>query len=101
MRVLREYLDLTQEQFAERAGLSYKFYQQIESGRKKQVWLETIDRIASGFGLQSWQLLAPDPPASLKPAPGYPTARDIAAKWLVAEKSAAATPVRRPRKKKK
>lgn len=48
--------------------MSYKFYQQIESGRKKQVWLETIDRIAAGFGLETWELLAPTPPASLKSA---------------------------------
>lgn len=63
LRRLRLRHGLTQEQFAEAAGLSYKFYQQIETGRKKQVWLETIERLAAGFGLQAWQLLAPDEPA--------------------------------------
>jgi transcriptional regulator with XRE-family HTH domain len=46
---MRQCLGLTQEEFAEHAGLSYKFYQQIESGRKKQVWLQPLDR----FGILS------------------------------------------------
>jgi DNA-binding XRE family transcriptional regulator len=34
LKQLRKNAGLTQEQFAERAGISYKYYQQIESGRK-------------------------------------------------------------------
>ena len=62
LRRLRQRHALTQEEFAEAIGLSYKFYQQIEAGRKKQIWLETVERLAAGFGLQAWQLLAPDEP---------------------------------------
>lgn len=62
LRRLRQHHELTQEQFAETIGLSYKFYQQIEAGRKKQIWLETVERLAAGFGLEAWQLLAPDEP---------------------------------------
>jgi transcriptional regulator with XRE-family HTH domain len=86
LRWLRQCLGLTQEQFAEQAGLSYKFYQQIESGRKKQVWLETLERIAAGFGLESWQLLAPTPP-KLNPT-DYPEAVVLASRWMVADKPA-------------
>ena len=43
--------------------MSYKFYQQIEAGRKKQIWLETVERLAAGFGLEAWQILAPDEPS--------------------------------------
>jgi transcriptional regulator with XRE-family HTH domain len=81
---------MTQEQFAEHAGLSYKFYQQIESGRKKQVWLDTLERIAAGFGLESWQLLAPKPPEKLNPA-DYPEAVALAPRWMIAEKPARAS----------
>ncbi len=63
LRRLRQRHKLTQEQFAESIGLNYKFYQQIEAGRKKQIWLETVERLAKGFGLEPWQLLAPDEPA--------------------------------------
>ena len=87
LRWLRQCLGLTQEQFVEHAGLSYKFYQQIESGRKKQVWLETLERIAAGFGLESWQLLAPTPPPRLNPA-DYPETVALASRWMVADKPA-------------
>ena len=60
LRQLRESSGLTQEEFAEKAGVGYKFYQQIESGRKKQIWLETVARLAAGFGLEAWQLLGPE-----------------------------------------
>lgn len=63
LRLLRQRHGLTQEQFAEAAGLSYKFYQQIEAGRKKQLWLETVERLAVGFGLEPWQLLGPSEPS--------------------------------------
>ncbi len=53
---------MTQEQFAEAAGISYKFYQSIEAGRKKQIWLDTVGRLAAAFGLEAWQLLAPEEP---------------------------------------
>jgi transcriptional regulator with XRE-family HTH domain len=85
LRWLRQCLGLTQEEFAEHAGLSYKFYQQIESGRKKHVWLETLERIAAGFGLESWQLLAPTPPPVLRPV-DYPETVALTSRWMVADK---------------
>ena len=66
LRQLRMRRGLTQEEFAEIAGISYKFYQQIESGRKKQLWLETVERLAAGFGLEAWQLLGSELPAESK-----------------------------------
>jgi transcriptional regulator with XRE-family HTH domain len=62
LRELRRRHNITQEEFAGVAGLSYKFYQQIESGHKKQIWLETVERLAAGYGLEAWALLAPEPP---------------------------------------
>jgi hypothetical protein len=35
LKELRQRHGLTQEEFAEYAGISYKYYQQIEAGRKK------------------------------------------------------------------
>ncbi|MEY4488663.1 MAG: Helix-turn-helix domain [Verrucomicrobiota bacterium] len=64
MRELRLRHDLTQEEAADLVGVSMRFYQTLESGRKKQVWLETVDRLAEPFGLEAWQLLGPDLPAT-------------------------------------
>jgi len=66
LRELRQRHNLTQEEFADVAGLSYKHYQQIESVRKKQLWLETVERLAAGFGLEAWELLGPDLPKVTK-----------------------------------
>jgi transcriptional regulator with XRE-family HTH domain len=90
LRELRKRHHLTQEEFAELAGLNYKFYQQVEAGRKKQLWLETVERLAAGFGLEAWQLISPMLPSSSKvvlPARGtdYAAAKNEAAS-MVAEK---------------
>jgi transcriptional regulator with XRE-family HTH domain len=66
LRALRLRHDLTQEEFADIAQVSYKFYQQIESGRKKQVWLETVERLAAGYGLEAWEMLAPQEPVKTR-----------------------------------
>ena len=42
--------------------MSFKFYQILESGQKKQIWLETVEKLASVYGLRAWQLLMPDLP---------------------------------------
>ena len=60
LRELRERRGLTQEAFAEKAGFSYKYYQAIEAGRKRELRLSTLDRLAAAHGLECWQLLHPD-----------------------------------------
>jgi transcriptional regulator with XRE-family HTH domain len=59
LKALRVGIGLTQEQFAERSGISYKYYQAVEAGRKKDLRLSTLDRLAKAHGLETWQLLLP------------------------------------------
>lgn len=66
LRELRDKHGLTQEEFGAIAGFSQKHYQQIESGNKKQIWLETVERLAAAYGLEVWQLLAPTFPSKTK-----------------------------------
>lgn len=54
---------VTQEEFAAISGFNYKYYQEIESGRKKQVLLETVDRLADAYGIESSELIRETPPA--------------------------------------
>ena len=71
LRELREAHGLTQEAFAERSGISYKYYQAVETGRKRELRLSTLERLARAYRLEVWQLLAPDLPAT-EPAPKPP-----------------------------
>ena len=75
LKEMRLQCGLTQEEFAQISGLGYKFYQQIESGRKKQIWLETVQRLASAYSLETWQLLAPELPENIEPIKNNPTSR--------------------------
>jgi transcriptional regulator with XRE-family HTH domain len=50
-------LGLSQEAFAERAGLTYKHYQQVEAGRKRNITLPTLEKLAKGCGLELQELL--------------------------------------------
>ena len=50
---------ITQEQFAEKAGFSYKYYQAIEAGRKPDLRLSTLERLAKACGLELHELFAP------------------------------------------
>lgn len=59
LKALRIESGLTQEEFAEKSGISYKYYQAVEAGRKKDLRLSTLDRLAAAHGLESWQLLLP------------------------------------------
>ncbi len=63
LRELRTRHGLTQEEAAELVGVSMRFYQHIESGNKKQIWLETVERLGSAFGLEVWQFLGPTLPS--------------------------------------
>lgn len=62
LRDLREAHDLTQEAFAELAGISYKYYQAVEAGRKRELRLSTLDRLARAYDIEVWELLAPSMP---------------------------------------
>lgn len=57
VRELREAHGLSQEAFAEKAGLGYKYYQQVEAGRKRDIRLSTLEKLAKACGLELWQLL--------------------------------------------
>ena len=66
LKELRNKHGLTQEEFGAISGFSQKHYQQIESGNKKQIWLETIERLAAAYGLEAWQILSPSYPPKTK-----------------------------------
>jgi Predicted transcriptional regulators len=57
IRALRKAHGLTQEVFAERAGLTYKHYQHVEAGRKFDVRLSTLIKVAEGLGLSLRELV--------------------------------------------
>ena len=60
VRELRESRGLSQEAFAERAGMTYKYYQQLETGRKMDFHFATFLKLAKACGLEPWELLHPD-----------------------------------------
>lgn len=62
IRQLRRDRALTQEAFAEVAKISYKYYQAIEAGRKIDLRLSTLERLAHAHGLEVWEFLLPAPP---------------------------------------
>ena len=62
LRELRDANDLTQEAFAELAGMNYKYYQAVEAGRKKELRISTLEKFAAAYGIELWELLAPQMP---------------------------------------
>ena len=62
MRELRDANDLTQEAFAELAGMNYKYYQAVEAGRKRELRISTLEKLAVAYGIELWELLAPQMP---------------------------------------
>lgn len=61
---------LSQEAFAEKAGLGYKYYQHVESGRRRDIRLSTIKKLADACGLELWELLHPDTAPTVGEDPG-------------------------------
>ncbi len=57
VKQLRESLGLSQEAFAEKAGLGYKYYQSVEAGRKRDIRLSTLQKLAKACGLDLGELL--------------------------------------------
>jgi transcriptional regulator with XRE-family HTH domain len=62
LKQLRKAHGLTQERFSELAGISYKYYQAVEGGRKRELRLSTLERLARAYSVQVWELLAPELP---------------------------------------
>jgi transcriptional regulator with XRE-family HTH domain len=56
LKQLRLSLDLTQEKFAERAGLDYKYYQHIEAGRRQNLTMDILTKLAAGCGMELREL---------------------------------------------
>jgi transcriptional regulator with XRE-family HTH domain len=57
VKSLRLSLGLSQEAFAEKVGLGYKYYQSVEAGRRRDLRLSTLEKLAKGCDLRLWQLL--------------------------------------------
>jgi len=57
IKSVRESLGLSQEAFAERAGMTYKYYQHVEAGRKRDMRLSTLEKLAKACGLDLGELL--------------------------------------------
>jgi transcriptional regulator with XRE-family HTH domain len=72
LKDLRLRSGLTQAEFAEVAGFTLKVYQHIEAGRRNNLQLKTLDRIAWAYGLTLHLLFAPKLPSThlaRKPTP--------------------------------
>lgn len=86
LKALRVERGLTQEEFAEKAGLSYKYYQAVEAGRKNNLRISTLERLAKGHGLEPWQLLLPGDPKTARKAPPKPRSKKAAKKKPASKK---------------
>lgn len=74
LKVLRKQARLSQEGFAEIAGISVIYYQSIERGVRSNVSLRVIELLAGAYGLSVYELFAPKvpqvtPAASPNPPP--------------------------------
>lgn len=62
LKELREFHDLTQEQVAEISGFNYKYYQDIELGRKVDLKLSTIERLIKIYSINLHKFFSPKIP---------------------------------------
>jgi transcriptional regulator with XRE-family HTH domain len=68
---LRDRHNITQEQAAALAGVSYKYFQAVESGHRSQIRLVTLDKLARAFGLPGAALLSDVlPDSQIRPGAG-------------------------------
>jgi transcriptional regulator with XRE-family HTH domain len=77
LRELRKIHGITQEQFSEATGFSYKFYQLIEIGKKNDLRLSSLERLAAAYGIEVHELLAPQMPETRFPRKPSPEKRKI------------------------
>jgi transcriptional regulator with XRE-family HTH domain len=56
LKELRKIHGITQEEFSERTGISYKYYQE------KELRISTLERFADAYGIEVWELLGPEVP---------------------------------------
>lgn len=76
VRTLRSEKELTQSQLATRAGIDQAVVSRIERGKARQVWPQTIERLAAALGVPTGELFGlaePEPRSSAMP----PTVREI------------------------
>lgn len=57
IRQLREKAELSQEELADRAGLSRAWVSEIESGRKSPMW-RTVEQLARGLEVRMIEIVA-------------------------------------------
>jgi len=69
LRELRKRYAFTQEKVSELSGVSYKYYQQIEIGRRIDLRLSTLEKISGAYGIGVHELLAPGFPKVRLPKP--------------------------------
>jgi transcriptional regulator with XRE-family HTH domain len=51
LRQLRSQADLSQEQAADLVGVTFKYYQRLESGRVLGIRISTVEKIAKAYGI--------------------------------------------------
>ncbi|MGN8106362.1 helix-turn-helix domain-containing protein [Paraburkholderia sp. 22098] len=69
VRLARAYLNLQQDELADRASLHRTYIGGLERG-ERNITLDSLEKVASGLGIAAWHLLNPDfNPRSLFPAP--------------------------------
>jgi transcriptional regulator with XRE-family HTH domain len=66
---LRRERGWTQEQAAEKCGIGYKLYQLYELGIKQNPGLTSLEKLATGFGLEIYELLNPTFPQNRRKSP--------------------------------
>lgn len=57
LRFLRKKYNLTQEELADKSGISTKYLQNLEGKKPKTASLITLEKLAKGFGVPVWEIL--------------------------------------------
>jgi len=57
LRLLREKHSLTQEELADKSGISTKYLQNLEGKTPKTASIITLEKLAKGFGIPIWDII--------------------------------------------